>query len=50
MFDATNHIPAAELDRRHQAVRLHLQTVAPDAGGILVFSRLNIYYLTGTPN
>ncbi|CCH47517.1 M24 family metallopeptidase [Pseudodesulfovibrio piezophilus] len=48
MFDATNHIPAAELDRRHQAVRLHLQTVAPDAGGILVFSRLNIYYLTGT--
>ena len=25
-----------------------LQTLAPAAGGILVFSRLNIYYLTGT--
>jgi Xaa-Pro aminopeptidase len=48
MFESTNHIPAEELVRRQDAVRRHLQTVAPEAGGILVFSRLNIYYLTGT--
>ena len=48
MFEAISRIPAEELTRRQDAVRAHLQTVAPDAGGILVFSRLNIYYLTGT--
>jgi Xaa-Pro aminopeptidase len=48
MFQAIARIPADELDRRHAALRANLQTVAPDAGGILVFSRLNIYYLTGT--
>lgn len=48
MFEPTRHIPQEELTRRQNAVRTHLQTVAPDAGGILVFSRLNIYYLTGT--
>ncbi len=48
MFEPVATIPAEELTRRHNAVRTHLQTVAPEAGGILVFSRLNIYYLTGT--
>lgn len=48
MFEPTNHIPAEELERRQNAVRHHLASVAPEAGGILVFSRLNIYYLTGT--
>lgn len=48
MFEATHHIPEQELVRRQDAVRRHLQAVAPEAGGILVFSRLNIYYLTGT--
>ena len=48
MFEAIATIPAQEIARRQDAVRTHLQTVAPDAGGILVFSRLNIYYLTGT--
>lgn len=48
MFEPTNHIPADELTRRQDAVRRHLQTVVPAAGGILVFSRLNIYYLTGS--
>ncbi|WP_319467155.1 Xaa-Pro peptidase family protein [uncultured Pseudodesulfovibrio sp.] len=48
MFEAIANIPVEELARRHDAVRRHLQTVAPEAGGILVFSRLNIYYLTGT--
>lgn len=48
MFESTNHVPTEELVRRQDAVRRHLQSVAPQAGGILVFSRLNIYYLTGT--
>lgn len=48
MFEATAVIPQEELVRRQNAVRKHLRTVAPMAGGILVFSRLNIYYLTGT--
>ena len=48
MFEAISRIPAEELARRQDAVRTHLQTVAPEAGGIFVFSRLNIYYLTGT--
>lgn len=48
MFEATNHIPSEEITRRHDAVRRHLNTIVPEAGGILVFSRLNIYYLTGT--
>lgn len=48
MFEAISRIPTEELIRRQNAVRRHLQTVAPEAGGILIFSRLNIYYLSGT--
>lgn len=48
MFEPISRIPDEELKRRRDAVRAHLQTLAPEAGGILVFSRLNIYYLTGT--
>lgn len=38
----------SELAPRWQKVRTHLATSAPDAVGLLVFSRLNIYYLSGT--
>jgi len=48
MFEALAQIPAEEISRRHIACRKHLQEVVPEAGGLLVFSRLNIYYLTGT--
>ena len=48
MFEAIARIPEEELKRRRDAVRRHLQDITPEAGGILVFSRLNIYYLTGT--
>jgi len=48
MFEPNLSVPAEELLRRQDVVRTHLQSVAPGAGGILVFSRLNIYYLTGT--
>lgn len=48
MFEAIARIPESELARRQDAVRARLADVAPGAGGLLVFSRLNIYYLTGT--
>ncbi|WP_419788064.1 M24 family metallopeptidase [Pseudodesulfovibrio sp.] len=48
MFEQNQPVSSEELQRRQDAVRFHLQTIAPGAGGILVFSRLNIYYLTGT--
>lgn len=41
-------VPREEIERRHERCRWQLAGVAPEAGGLLVFSRLNIYYLTGT--
>jgi Xaa-Pro aminopeptidase len=41
-------VPAAELERRQERCRAALGRVAPEAGGLLVFSRLNIFYLSGT--
>jgi Xaa-Pro aminopeptidase len=41
-------VPRAELERRHERARAALRAVAPEAGGLLVFSRLNIFYLAGT--
>ena len=37
-----------ELGLRHERCRWALAGVAPESGGLLVLSRLNIYYLTGT--
>jgi Xaa-Pro aminopeptidase len=37
-----------ELASRHERCRWALAGVAPASGGLLVLSRLNIYYLTGT--
>lgn len=48
MFEAIEIMPMSELDRRHQACRDRLAREQPQAGGMLVFSRLAIYYLTGT--
>ncbi|WP_147821278.1 M24 family metallopeptidase [Salidesulfovibrio onnuriiensis] len=48
MFESLAQIPVEELQRRHDACRKHLESVAPGAGGLLIFSRLNIYYMTGT--
>lgn len=42
------HIPRDEIERRQQACRQIYSVDSPDAGGLLVFSRLNIYYLTGS--
>ena len=49
MFEAIEIIPAAELAGRHARCRALLAELCPEAGGLLVFSRLNIYYLTGAP-
>lgn len=48
MFEAIEVMPAGEVARRHAACRALLSQFAPDAGGLAVFSRLGIYYLTGT--
>jgi len=48
MFEALEVLPAGEMARRHAACREQLARLAPEAGGIVVFSRLAIYYLTGT--
>lgn len=47
MFEPLATIPEAELRLRHQKCRTHLAETAPGAEGLLAFSRLNIYYLTG---
>jgi len=41
-------IPPEELERRRSRCSRLLAGEFPDAGGVLVFSRLNIYYYTGT--
>lgn len=44
---AIEQLPLTEMTRRHASVRAHLRTLQPEAAGLMVFSRLNIYYLTG---
>lgn len=41
-------LPLGEIEFRHTHCRRLLRTLTPDAGGMLVTSRLGIYYLTGT--
>lgn len=48
MFTALEHISYAELSARHARCRELLTRLAPEAGGMLVCSRIEIYYLTGT--
>lgn len=50
-FEALERIPRSELELRWERCRALLRELSPEAGGLLVFSRLNIYYLSGTwPN
>lgn len=48
MTSREGEVPRAEIERRQERCRRELAGVAPEAGGLLVFSRLNIFYLTGT--
>ncbi len=47
-YTALEQFPETECQTRLHKVRVQLGKVAPEADGLLVFSRLNIYYLTGT--
>jgi len=47
-FEALATVPAEELALRHERCRGLLKELAPQAGGLLVFNRPQIYYLTGT--
>lgn len=47
-FEALERIPRNELEQRWERCRSLLKDLAPEAGGLLVFSRMNIYYLSGT--
>jgi len=47
-FTPLETIPATELAIRHEQARALLERYAPRAGGLLAFSKVNIYYLTGT--
>ncbi|MHB8836061.1 MAG: M24 family metallopeptidase [Candidatus Methylomirabilia bacterium] len=48
MTSPDGNVPREEIERRQERCRWELAGVAPAAGGLLVCSRLNIYYLTGT--
>ena len=48
MFEALERLPESEMRARHLSVRKLLAETAPGAGGLLVFSRLALYYLTGS--
>lgn len=47
MFESLDRIPIEELRPRWNSCRQLLQDLVPEAGGILVFSRVNIYWLSG---
>lgn len=47
MFTAIETIPREELELRWARCRTMLEAYAPEAEGLLAFSRVNLYYLTG---
>ena len=47
-FTALERLPDAEVRLRWERCRRLLERRTPEASGLLVFSRINIYYLTGT--
>lgn len=47
-FEALERIPRVELELRWNRCLSLLAETAPGTGGLLAFSRLNIYYLSGT--
>ncbi len=48
MFESLETLPAEEAGLRLERCRTALEQCLPRAGGVFVFSRLGIYYLTGT--
>ncbi len=47
-FTALERVPRAELEARWARCRARMADLCPEASGLLVFSRVNIYWLTGT--
>lgn len=47
-FVSEERMPAEEIELRHERCRALLSELHPEAGGLLVFSRTNLYYLTGS--
>lgn len=48
MFTSIEVIPQSELEARRERLRRILSERHPNLGGVMIFSRTNIYYLTGT--
>ena len=48
MFTALDTTPLSELTNRHTTCQKLMQTLCPEAAGLMVFSKVSIYYLTGT--
>ncbi len=48
MDGTTPHLPIEEFELRWAGCRRAMASIAPDCSGLLVFSRVNLYYLTGT--
>lgn len=47
IFTALEQLPVTEVNDRVTRLCGHLETLCPQASGLLVFSRLSIYYLSG---
>jgi Xaa-Pro dipeptidase len=47
MFTALEQLPRQEMELRHENCRRLIRALQPESGGLLVFSRVNTYYLTG---
>lgn len=47
MHTSIEILPPQEIATRHAALRQHLHRLHPEASGLLVFARVDLYYLTG---
>jgi Xaa-Pro aminopeptidase len=49
-LNLSENLPVRELELRWQRCRALMDTLAPETGGLMVFSALNIFYFTGIMN
>ena len=48
MFESLERLPVKEMESRVKALRTNIREAGIDCGAVMVFSRLNIYYFTGS--
>ncbi len=48
MFESLERLPAEEMQQRIEAFRNNIRSSGLDCGAAMIFSRLNIYYFTGS--